>query len=741
MPPYATYASPRSIPYTLEGLLREGKAMAGVIEEDLRAMGIQSRTLKEVWYRELESVKKTQLPTATVAVCGGERAFGGLQDHYLMIRTATGAGKSTLLNAVLEKNVLPTSGMQACTSAVTKIKYHKDAKIMAKITFASKDEWKNELSLLLEDLVDENGSVVRPRPDSHAAVAWAKVRAVYPSLRQDELAIMKVKDILKRSSSEHMQPCAIVSGISTNRWYKAVSDLLGKVKYIEADTPEAFRDANAARSAVYSDYLKSSDYVWIVAQITRAVDDRTAKDGSYDSRVITFIAATQSDAIQYEEIASSLKLKKIDKYREIKHNIHECTAKIAEWTAKRDEAGAAVEETDAKVRSICSSGNDPSDAGARNGKRRRLDTGNYNEQSEDETAMATVDDTQGELIRASKELSRRRTAYAEAANKVLLYNDKLREAQSERLVYCAKKRSEDFEKLVQETVAQLKYKFNTELKSFTDIGAKAADSSAIQISDKLADEVHWKTYCAVLRHHGSFRRNLNEELTQPLVKAILSSWSRLFAQDLFVYFKVMLATLVTQYFERINASLLADIPDRVKAHVESCFAMSSAQLKVIVSDANQEVCRMQREVSRSVTPHVQWKLCDGYDKVSSYSGRGSYRNMRDDFRVYLKAHKKEVFEGTADRILQGLDQAAVKIGEYLQDLLRNLADAIHANISLLWENAGAYVGVEGAERQQICDRIHEISEQMEQWSSAQKFDAAFRSQESEIKVEVKMEES
>lgn len=36
-------------------------------------------------------------------------------------------------------------------------------------------------------------------------------------------------------------------------------------------------DANAARSSIAKDYMKKCDCIWIVAPITRAVDDKVAK--------------------------------------------------------------------------------------------------------------------------------------------------------------------------------------------------------------------------------------------------------------------------------------------------------------------------------------------------------------------------------------------------------------------------------------------------------------------------------
>jgi 16S rRNA G1207 methylase RsmC len=41
-------------------------------------------------------------------------------------------------------------------------------------------------------------------------------------------------------------------------------------------------DANAARNNIAKDYMKKCDCIWILAPITRAVDDKTAR-GIYSS--------------------------------------------------------------------------------------------------------------------------------------------------------------------------------------------------------------------------------------------------------------------------------------------------------------------------------------------------------------------------------------------------------------------------------------------------------------------------
>jgi hypothetical protein len=67
----------------------------------------------------------------------------------------------------------------ACTAVVTEISYHNKPTIDAEVSFLSVDEWKAELSVLLTDLVDEDGTLKRSTDlKSDAGVAWQKVRVI-----------------------------------------------------------------------------------------------------------------------------------------------------------------------------------------------------------------------------------------------------------------------------------------------------------------------------------------------------------------------------------------------------------------------------------------------------------------------------------------------------------------------------------------------------------------------------------
>lgn len=66
--------------------------------------------------------------------------------------------------------------ISACTAVVTELAYHKKPTIDADISFLSEKEWRDELKVLLQDLVDDEGTIKRANDlKSDAGVAWSKV--------------------------------------------------------------------------------------------------------------------------------------------------------------------------------------------------------------------------------------------------------------------------------------------------------------------------------------------------------------------------------------------------------------------------------------------------------------------------------------------------------------------------------------------------------------------------------------
>lgn len=102
----------------------------------------------------------------------------------------TGAGKSSVINALLdEERLVPTNCMRACTAVVTEISYNSetDHAYRASIEFISESDWLKELKGLYQDLFDEYGDMKNVSRDADAAVAWAKIKAVYPKKIKEQI--------------------------------------------------------------------------------------------------------------------------------------------------------------------------------------------------------------------------------------------------------------------------------------------------------------------------------------------------------------------------------------------------------------------------------------------------------------------------------------------------------------------------------------------------------------------------
>ncbi|XP_006822032.2 uncharacterized protein LOC102804676 [Saccoglossus kowalevskii] len=300
------------------------------LEETLNSHAFQTITQADKWREELEKLReKLNLPPTTIAVVGD-----------------TGAGKSCLMNALLdEEAVLPTSGMRACTAVVVEIAENvKSNKFDAEIKFLSVKEWDDELKLLLSELIGDDGKI-RGRPDikSDVGIAYSKVKAVYGKIAKYK-ELSKMKDVTNKLGTTEYISCLrprefrrqidryIDSNDNDTKASRSGGQFWPIVKQVKVKIPHCdvcssgavlvdlpgIRDSNAARDNIAKEYLKTCTAVWIVADITRAVDNKTAKDllgesfrrqllmdGQYGS--IGFIC-TKNDLINPSEIIRALHL-------------------------------------------------------------------------------------------------------------------------------------------------------------------------------------------------------------------------------------------------------------------------------------------------------------------------------------------------------------------------------------------------------------------------------------------------
>ncbi|KAK8100857.1 hypothetical protein PG999_011231 [Apiospora kogelbergensis] len=315
----------------------------------------------------------------------------------------TGAGKSSVINALMdEERLLPTNCLRACTASPTEISYNysEDPSELysAEVEFITREEWVKELEELYADLLDPSGDISRDssNAESDAGVAYAKLKAVYPSKTKEMLAQANPDDL----AAEH----GIRSVLSSTKLLKATTskDLYSQLqRYIDSkekltgderkknprmefwplikvvrirtkadalstgavivDLP-GVQDSNAARAAVADNYMKQCGGLWIVAPITRAVDDKTAKNllgnsfrrqMKYDGTLsnVTFICS-KTDDILVTEAADSLNLQDqiegtMQKANDFKRKIDDLKEQLADLRYQRAAYDDTIDEIEA----------------------------------------------------------------------------------------------------------------------------------------------------------------------------------------------------------------------------------------------------------------------------------------------------------------------------------------------------------------------------------------------------------
>ncbi|CDO74067.1 hypothetical protein BN946_scf185043.g117 [Trametes cinnabarina] len=381
------YSKIAEIEYAPEEALKEGLAMVKTLKLSLKSLDVGSKMRQEVWMNEIKNLQSQGTPTTMIAVCGD--------------------------------NIVPTSGMRACTAVVTEIAYHKKKTIDGDVSFLTEQEWIDELKVLLDDLVDEDGHVKRSTDlRSDAGIAWSKVHAVYPSISQEQLVKLSIDQVLARDPTPDSKAFAkeISKYIDSKDQKRGEKDKKDKDKKKEkrddgpaywplirqvrvccnskalstgailVDLP-GVADANTARNNIAKDYMKKCDCVWILAPITRAVDDKTARDlmgdafkmqlmmgtsyilhypirmayGSfqmesedslrrYDKLPLMAHTSYDSNTITFIEVIRALNLEDDPELESIESEIAQCKSETDEWKTKKARAEDAAKDIDAQLK-------------------------------------------------------------------------------------------------------------------------------------------------------------------------------------------------------------------------------------------------------------------------------------------------------------------------------------------------------------------------------------------------------
>jgi hypothetical protein len=135
-------------------------------------------------------------------------------------------------------------------------------------------------------------------------------------------------------------------------------------------------------------------------------------------------------------------------------------------------------------------------------------------------------------------------------------------------------------------------------------------------------------WAIALRRHGCWRDDLNVKLIQPFARNIVASWAKVFEQDIFASFVKASITAADQILREFEDSVPVGLKDRAKVQMDACRQEAKLALDKTLQVVRLSQRKQQRQISRTLTPHIKTQLADGYDQTADIKGRGSVARQK-----------------------------------------------------------------------------------------------------------------
>lgn len=209
----------------------------------------------------------------------------------------------------------------------------------------------------------------------------------------------------------------------------------------------------------------------------------------------------------------------------------------------------------------------------------------------------------------------------------------------------------------------------------------------------------------------------------------------MFEADIFASLLASTTSCIDKLVADVERSAAPGLKDRAKVQSEKCLESARVALDQTVQTVKETLNTEQKEVSRSLAPHVRNQLLDGYDAAMDERGKGSVKRQKDSFHSYISNCKDDIFEDGADVILGRLDDAAEAIGQTLSVALENLAQKarctsficcwhvlifaqVEVNLAVLWEGVRDDPAQVKA-RSEVVTEVDEILSQLSLFATAE----------------------
>ena len=522
-------------------------------------------------------------------------------------------------------------------------------------------------------------------------------------------------DSANQAAGGQLWPLVKQAKIRSRKW-----DLL-KTGCVLVDAP-GVNDSNSTRDAIVKRHLKNADSIWIVSNINRAVNDKTAKDmlnktfqrqlmmdGKMSDSMV--FVATQSDVLSTPEVVRSLGLPE-------SATVLDCARARNRFTAARiqrdfidglmemaERAGDTVDRASFaqrfKLPTFCVSSMDY-----------QLLSGLRSAADGAASAFADTADTQIPALQRhvlAATLSQRTRKIRRHADQLQQFGDSLatfaegmpgikrpqREAAMEAWTSC----KFELEKQAGNRLSEFR---KAMLDEFTGSLIPSLKQGAIESADQALETaggwgsscaqgggaMHWATYKAHCRRNGTWRRNMSEELTVPILESVSTRWERVFVSELDKHLAALNVgnrTDVKAFQTGMRAALVAAKLDDTGFSWRHLQSLATSGVQAKIGEIKEKVSATQRELSRSITPFVQQKMTPTYLSAFAEAGTGSHRRRCHVIEAYVDDNRTHLFGDAIEPIKTQLVPLLKELVKMIEAAEKAYIREFEVLVGVFWE--------------------------------------------------------
>ncbi|XP_036944247.1 nuclear GTPase SLIP-GC-like isoform X1 [Acanthopagrus latus] len=585
----------------------------------------------------------------------------------------TGAGKSTLINAVIEKKILHSGIISACTSVMIKVEANtKNKKYEADIEFITKAEWQYELPPRPWDDVDED---IDEKMSAVYGKEWRNMSD--ESFMDDknfkeipEFLQSKTKNLTCGSAEELSEKCArytrtdsTVREKGRKRWYWPL------VKCVTVRVPNyAFQhvtlvdlpgtgDRNASRDKMWKEVVGSCSTVWIVTESIRAAADRDAWEilesasslmgNGGECQQIHFIC-TKSDLITDSSNESAA-----DVCARVKEKVIQAFSKLPK-VKKHFSDGCFKVFTVSSEEFL---------------EKKQLQP--------DETEIPELQ----EFLQNLSDCHSETFNYVSGAYEILslIKGARSREVAGKKTKVCS-----ELNENMRRELHKVQKSMDDTYSAFRKCLSKGVEDSKKRCQEKLtfklnpkgvSDQGFHKILKCVVRNHGTYKPkkwkqiNLNETLASCLTDSIDEEFRKTFPNER----NCEPFNGVINAFSLDTNSLIERFTD-VKLQL---IFLKTEEMKM-KTKLNKEIRDRKKKIYNSLTEEIEKSMRECYKIAAGSEGEDTLKNMRETIMKHVLSSKHSMFEQAKEEFLS-------RLRDLMDEILKILREAMQKSIELSLE--------------------------------------------------------